>query len=142
MLVQNEGALYQTDTEHSGRVRQVASTVLYHCVSVSLALLSPFMPFITEELWQRLQPFRPGAAAQGSLCLQPYPRSSQLVGPRPFVFLITTTPNVHIYTGAFIAFSYFLLASIYFMSLIYFETFVNTQLVKKLLIMRSGTDVP
>uniref|UniRef100_A0AAZ3QH79 Valine--tRNA ligase, mitochondrial n=1 Tax=Oncorhynchus tshawytscha TaxID=74940 RepID=A0AAZ3QH79_ONCTS len=28
--------------------------VLYHCVSVSLALLSPFMPFLTEELWQRL----------------------------------------------------------------------------------------
>ncbi|KAM7383692.1 hypothetical protein PAMA_011175 [Pampus argenteus] len=70
--------LVHTDTEHSGRSRQVASSVLYHCVSVSLALLSPFMPFLTEELWQRLQPFRPGAAAQTSLCLQPYPCSSQL----------------------------------------------------------------
>ncbi|XP_029299052.1 valine--tRNA ligase, mitochondrial isoform X2 [Cottoperca gobio] len=68
----------QTDTEHSVRARQVASSVLYHCVSVSLALLSPFMPFITEELWQRLQPFSPGAAAQTTLCLQPYPCSSQL----------------------------------------------------------------
>ncbi|XP_062291672.1 valine--tRNA ligase, mitochondrial isoform X2 [Scomber scombrus] len=69
----------QDDTEHSSRGRQVASSsVLYHCVSVSLALLSPFMPFLTEELWQRLQPFRPGAAAPMSLCLQPYPRSSQL----------------------------------------------------------------
>uniref|UniRef100_A0A8D3BGY8 Valine--tRNA ligase n=1 Tax=Scophthalmus maximus TaxID=52904 RepID=A0A8D3BGY8_SCOMX len=58
--------------------RQVASSVLYHCVSVSLALLSPIMPFITEELWQRLRPFRPGAASQTSLCLQPYPCSSQL----------------------------------------------------------------
>ncbi|XP_028255754.1 valine--tRNA ligase, mitochondrial isoform X2 [Parambassis ranga] len=57
----------------------VARSVLYHCVSVSLALLSPFMPFITEELWQRLQPFSPEPAAQSSLCLQPYPRSSQLV---------------------------------------------------------------
>ncbi|KAK2829980.1 hypothetical protein Q5P01_017911 [Channa striata] len=74
---QNEGGMVQTDTEHSGRMRQVASTVLYHCVSTSLALLSPFMPFITEELWQRLQPFRPGAAAK-SLCLEPYPCSSQL----------------------------------------------------------------
>ncbi|XP_067467813.1 valine--tRNA ligase, mitochondrial [Thunnus thynnus] len=75
---QDEGPVVHTDTEQSGRARQVASSVLYHCVSVSLALLSPFMPFLTEELWQRLQPFRPGAAAQTSLCLQPYPRSSQL----------------------------------------------------------------
>ncbi|KAG8004963.1 Valine--tRNA ligase [Nibea albiflora] len=65
--------------DDSGRSRQVVSSVLYHCVSMSLALLSPFMPFITEELWQRLQPFRPGPAAQNSsLCLQPYPSSSQL----------------------------------------------------------------
>uniref|UniRef100_A0A671VIJ0 Valine--tRNA ligase, mitochondrial n=1 Tax=Sparus aurata TaxID=8175 RepID=A0A671VIJ0_SPAAU len=70
---------------------QVASSVLYHCVSTSLALLSPFMPFITEELWQRLQPFRPGAAAQASLCLQPYPCSSQLVGLQLLNFLTTTT---------------------------------------------------
>uniref|UniRef100_A0A673YN26 Valine--tRNA ligase, mitochondrial n=1 Tax=Salmo trutta TaxID=8032 RepID=A0A673YN26_SALTR len=33
---------------------QVVRAVLYHCVCVSLALLSPFMPFLTEELWQRL----------------------------------------------------------------------------------------
>ncbi|TKS88719.1 Valine--tRNA ligase, mitochondrial [Collichthys lucidus] len=65
--------------QQDDRSRQVASSVLYHCVSASLALLSPFMPFITEELWQRLQPFRPGPAAQtSSLCLQPYPSSSQL----------------------------------------------------------------
>ncbi|XP_074470390.1 valine--tRNA ligase, mitochondrial [Sebastes fasciatus] len=80
VLVQQDGgaAVVQTDTEHSVRARQVASSVLYHCVSTSLALLSPFMPFITEELWQRLQPFRPAAAARPALCLQPYPRSSQL----------------------------------------------------------------
>uniref|UniRef100_A0A667X2V9 Valine--tRNA ligase, mitochondrial n=1 Tax=Myripristis murdjan TaxID=586833 RepID=A0A667X2V9_9TELE len=60
-----------------GKAKQVASNVLYHCVSVSLALLSPFMPFLTEELWQRLQPFRPDAA-KASLCLQPYPSSTQL----------------------------------------------------------------
>uniref|UniRef100_A0A4W6DB77 Valine--tRNA ligase, mitochondrial n=1 Tax=Lates calcarifer TaxID=8187 RepID=A0A4W6DB77_LATCA len=71
---------------------EVASSVLYHCVSVSLALLTPFMPFITEELWQRLQPFRPGAAAHTtSLCLQPYPCSSQLVGLQPSNLLTTTS---------------------------------------------------
>ncbi|XP_035771896.1 valine--tRNA ligase, mitochondrial-like [Neolamprologus brichardi] len=65
-------------TERGGDARQAAIAVLYHCVSVSLALLAPFMPFITEELWQRLQPFAPEAAAQTSLCLQPYPRTAQL----------------------------------------------------------------
>lgn len=67
-------------TERGGDARQAAIAVLYHCVSVCLALLAPFMPFITEELWQRLQPFAPEAAAQTSLCLQPYPRAAQLVG--------------------------------------------------------------
>ena len=88
VLVQNEGAVVQPDTEGSDSVRHVATSVLYHCVSVSLALLSPFMPFITEELWQRLQPFRHGAASQTSLTLQPYPCSSQLVGPQPSNLLI------------------------------------------------------
>lgn len=74
---QNEGAGSKHD---GGQVRPAAaSVVLYHCVSTSLVLLSPLMPFLTEELWQRLQPFRSDAAARGSLCLQPYPRSSQLV---------------------------------------------------------------
>ncbi|XP_037329260.2 valine--tRNA ligase, mitochondrial isoform X1 [Pungitius pungitius] len=71
LLQQEEAALALPD-------RQAATSILYHCVSTSLALLSPFMPFITEELWQRLLPFQPQAAAQATLCLQPYPCSSQL----------------------------------------------------------------
>uniref|UniRef100_A0A7N9AW81 Valine--tRNA ligase, mitochondrial n=1 Tax=Mastacembelus armatus TaxID=205130 RepID=A0A7N9AW81_9TELE len=67
-----------------------AVSVLYHCVSMSLVMLSPFMPFITEELWQRLQPFRPGPAAQTSLCLEQYPCSSKLVGLQPSIFLTIT----------------------------------------------------
>ncbi|XP_028316427.1 valine--tRNA ligase, mitochondrial isoform X2 [Gouania willdenowi] len=68
-----------SDSECDGvtRRKEVCS-LLYHCSSVSLTLLAPFMPFITEELWQRLQPFGPTAHEQGSLCLQPYPHSSQM----------------------------------------------------------------
>ncbi|KAM9307073.1 valine--tRNA ligase, mitochondrial isoform 2-T2 [Pholidichthys leucotaenia] len=77
VLVKQDGrAVAHADAQS----RCVAASVLYHCVSVSLALLAPFMPFITEELWQRLQAFRPpaAAAAHTSLCLQSYPCSLQL----------------------------------------------------------------
>ncbi|XP_038822384.1 valine--tRNA ligase, mitochondrial isoform X1 [Salvelinus namaycush] len=86
VLSQDSGAggLGQIDTVHTGRgsqrEKQEVRAVLYHCVSVSLALLSPFMPFLTEELWQRLYLLRGegGDSAVASLCLQPYPQSSQL----------------------------------------------------------------
>ncbi|XP_041868178.1 valine--tRNA ligase, mitochondrial isoform X2 [Melanotaenia boesemani] len=78
MAKQDEELVVQSNSELSGSRQQVVTTVLYHCVSLSLALLSPFMPFITEELWQRLEPFRAGPMAQTSLCLQPYPQSSKL----------------------------------------------------------------
>uniref|UniRef100_A0A8C4ZSZ6 Valine--tRNA ligase, mitochondrial n=1 Tax=Gadus morhua TaxID=8049 RepID=A0A8C4ZSZ6_GADMO len=60
--------------------RQAARSVLYHCVSVPLALLAPFMPYLSEELWQRLHPLLTRGAGGGSssLCLQPFPRSSDL----------------------------------------------------------------
>uniref|UniRef100_A0AAZ3SG51 Valine--tRNA ligase, mitochondrial n=1 Tax=Oncorhynchus tshawytscha TaxID=74940 RepID=A0AAZ3SG51_ONCTS len=87
VLSQDSGAgeLGLIDTVHTGRgsqrEKQVVRAVLYHCVSVSLALLSPFMPFLTEELWQRLYLLKGegGDSAGASLCLQPYPQSSQLV---------------------------------------------------------------
>uniref|UniRef100_A0A8C9SP64 Valine--tRNA ligase, mitochondrial n=1 Tax=Scleropages formosus TaxID=113540 RepID=A0A8C9SP64_SCLFO len=61
--------------------RVTARSVLFHCLTITLSLLAPFMPFLTEELWQRLQPHAGGkSAVVTSLCLQPYPRSSQLVG--------------------------------------------------------------
>ncbi len=38
--------------------RQSAQQTLYTCLDHGLRLLHPFMPFVTEELWQRL-PRRP-----------------------------------------------------------------------------------
>ncbi|XP_046699931.1 valine--tRNA ligase, mitochondrial isoform X1 [Silurus meridionalis] len=59
--------------------KQIATAVLYHCVSISLRLLSPFMPFLTEELWQRLEPYNPTpTTAPSSVCVQPYPTDSLL----------------------------------------------------------------
>eukprot|EP00243_Klebsormidium_subtile_P010305 TRINITY_DN5463_c0_g6_i1.p1 TRINITY_DN5463_c0_g6~~TRINITY_DN5463_c0_g6_i1.p1 ORF type:complete len:340 (+),score=108.86 TRINITY_DN5463_c0_g6_i1:155-1021(+) len=46
---------------------------LWVCLEAGLRLLHPFMPFVTEELWQRL-PKRAGAAAAQSIMVSEYPR--------------------------------------------------------------------
>jgi valyl-tRNA synthetase len=48
-----------------------AQTILYKCLHVGLRLLSPFMPFITEELFQRLPDFTEHDSP--SICVAPYP---------------------------------------------------------------------
>ncbi|XP_037375238.1 valine--tRNA ligase, mitochondrial [Talpa occidentalis] len=49
--------------------------VLFSCADVALRLLAPLMPFLAEELWQRL-PHRPGVAP--SICVAPYPSARSL----------------------------------------------------------------
>lgn len=52
--------------------------VLFSCVDVGLRLLAPLMPFLAEELWQRL-PHRPGGPPAPSICVAPYPSAQSLV---------------------------------------------------------------
>ena len=47
-----------TDEGASLEARRSAQNTLYTCLDHGLRLLHPFMPFVTEELWQRL-PRRP-----------------------------------------------------------------------------------
>lgn len=47
-----------TDESASPATRRSAQNTLYICLDHGLRLLHPFMPFVTEELWQRL-PRRP-----------------------------------------------------------------------------------
>ncbi|XP_038624267.1 valine--tRNA ligase [Tachyglossus aculeatus] len=65
--------------EDAGTPAEAAAAVvrqtLYTCLDVGLRLLSPFMPFVTEELFQRLP--RRGPAAPPSLCVTPYPDPDQ-----------------------------------------------------------------
>ncbi len=77
----------------------LARLVLYTCLDAGLRALHPMMPFVTEELWQRLpgrgQPWRADGSIRDppSIMVAPYPRvaapsaasavssSSVLVGP-------------------------------------------------------------
>ncbi|KAF8308576.1 hypothetical protein DL93DRAFT_2171021 [Clavulina sp. PMI_390] len=47
-----------TDESASPETRRSAQNTLYTCLDLGLRMLHPFMPFVTEELWQRL-PRRP-----------------------------------------------------------------------------------
>ncbi|VDM60684.1 unnamed protein product [Angiostrongylus costaricensis] len=38
----------------SEEARRIAKDILYHCVEAGLRLISPIMPFLSEELWQHL----------------------------------------------------------------------------------------
>ena len=51
--------------------RESAQQTLYTCLDHGLRLLHPFMPFVTEELWQRL-PRRPNDATP-SIMVSPFP---------------------------------------------------------------------
>ncbi|XP_032703241.1 valine--tRNA ligase, mitochondrial isoform X1 [Lontra canadensis] len=51
--------------------------VLFSCADVGLRLLAPLMPFLAEELWQRLPP-RPGGSSAPSICVAPYPTAHSL----------------------------------------------------------------
>ena len=60
-----------TDEGASLETRRSAQNTLYTCLDHGLRLLHPFMPFVTEELWQRL-PRRPNDPTP-SIMLAKYP---------------------------------------------------------------------
>ncbi len=49
---------------------EAARSVLRHCLESSLALLHPFMPFVTEEIWEKL------TGKPGTLIATPYPQGT------------------------------------------------------------------
>ena len=68
-------------------VRRSAQNTLYTCLDAGLKMLHPFMPFVTEELWQRL-PRRPedetititlSAFPRAVGSFRSYPRSVRLI---------------------------------------------------------------
>ena len=52
--------------------------ILYICLDNGLRLIAPIMPFVSEELYQRLPKPNKGQNSPPSLCVTPYPRSTQV----------------------------------------------------------------
>lgn len=50
----------------NSQARQTAQACLYLCLDYGLKLIHPVMPFVTEELWQRL----PGRGTMGEKLLE------------------------------------------------------------------------
>jgi len=61
--------LYGTNAD----AKLAALSILIHVYEVSLGLMHPFMPFITEEIWQQLQ----AKSTAESLCIRKYPRGDE-----------------------------------------------------------------
>lgn len=59
------------------RPAQVCRQTLYTCLEAGLRLLSPLMPFVTEELYQRLPRRRPQSDPP-SICVTPYPDAEEV----------------------------------------------------------------
>ena len=57
-ILKQEAMKPMTDSSAPAKTRISAQQTLYTCLDHGLRLLHPFMPFVTEVLWQRL-PRRP-----------------------------------------------------------------------------------
>ena len=66
-----------TDESASPATRKSAQQTLYTCLDYGLRLLHPFMPFVTEELWQRLP--RRANDSTPSIMLASYPISVRAI---------------------------------------------------------------
>jgi len=54
--------------------RKIAQDILYTCIEICLRLLHPSMPFVTEELWQRLPGHQNLPKERESIMINPYPK--------------------------------------------------------------------
>lgn len=64
--------VFGTDDEEAKKTAQIT---LFRALDVGLRLLSPFMPFITEELYQRLPRNKEIIKEIPSICIAPYPET-------------------------------------------------------------------
>ncbi|CAO1628273.1 unnamed protein product [Sympodiomycopsis kandeliae] len=64
-----------SDAPEGARAKASAQGTLFTCLDEGLKMLHPFMPYVTEELWQRLP--RRSSEKHETICLSSYPVYSQ-----------------------------------------------------------------
>lgn len=62
---------------NDANLKATSAEVLYTCLHAALRLLHPVMPFVSEELFQRL-PTRPNTDSPPSICVHSYPEITEL----------------------------------------------------------------
>ena len=61
----------------ASKVQDVAPNALVYVLERTLRLLHPFMPFVTEEIWQHLQPYASQSTGYESIMLSPFPQADE-----------------------------------------------------------------
>ncbi len=64
------------EAEVDAALKRGARSTLLAVLEALLRALHPLMPFITEEIWQRVAPLVPGAFTSGSIMVAPWPKSA------------------------------------------------------------------
>jgi len=65
----------------NGREKAMTQKVLFHVLDRILRLLHPFMPFVTEEIWQRLAGYAADARPSETILFAPWPQ--KMAGQAP-----------------------------------------------------------
>ena len=83
-----------TSEEASLNLQRATRETLWICLDNGLRLLHPIMPFVTEELWQRL-PQSPDSSAKPSIMVAEYPSHCQVMFRNSWIhcFFFTTAES-------------------------------------------------
>ena len=73
-----------------GEARSIARSVLVHCLDQILRLLHPFMPFLTEEIWQTLRPYIAEENLAPHLVVANFPKLGAMGGPSSWLCIDLT----------------------------------------------------
>jgi valyl-tRNA synthetase len=70
---------YFSDSQEFESARAASRDTLWICLETGLRLLHPFMPYVTEELWQRLPQPKDSSRRKDSIMISEYPSLVEVI---------------------------------------------------------------